>query len=259
MPETFENQNLSLKQRKYFEKIFEILQIPVRTKKIPANLVVPLFKKSSLEISLWKQIWKLSCQNPNTLTTDEFLTCLKFITLAQNKIPLNHKNLEKTPNLNLPIFNDLNIVVSNFENLQDNSQIKKISAEEEYKILKQNIEKYKNLILKEQKNIEVQILSHNNAKKFFSSFNLHSSILSEIWKLCDLKYKGKLSPGELIISIHLIEIYKLQRTLPKKLHKNYLEFIKEFDLNLARNEKKEIIGRKISKDLSNELNFHYHH
>lgn len=260
MSETFENQNLSLKQRKYFEKIFEILHIPIQIKKIPANLVVPLFKKSSLKIPLWKEIWKLSCQNSNFLNPNEFITCLKFITLAQNNIPLTNNNLEKTKILSLPVFNDLNIIVSNYEHLKEISQKKKLTISEEISLLNKNLQKYKNIIKNKQKSLKVLPLSHNNAKEFFNSYNLHSSILSEIWKLCDFKHKGKLTPGELVVYLHLIEIFNSQKNLPKILEKDYLDFISCFDSDLRKeNERVFESDRKIerkrkgSRDVENDF------
>lgn len=76
---------LPMKNKAYFQQIFETLQISKSQVKVASNVVVPLFKASQLPFNTWKDIWKLACSDSEQIYLLELIQCLKFIQLAQNQ------------------------------------------------------------------------------------------------------------------------------------------------------------------------------
>ncbi len=224
MSDVFNERNLSFKQKQYFKKILSLLGIDSRQDKINAKNVVPLFKNSGLQVDVWKKIWQLSCSAPNYLSLAEFITCLQYITLAQNEKPLQPALVKKTGHLPLPKFSNLNVIVSNYEYLED-SEAQSIDWDE---IFLKNKRKYEGYCAKFQKHLSFKNLYTSHASEFYHKFNLPPEIIRNLIMLCDRDNKGFLNPGELIVSLHLIDIYKHNKKLPNSLDNFQNIFIKKY-------------------------------
>lgn len=65
--------NIPYKNKKYFTSILELLKVNPSQNKISAEVVVPLFKVSKLEFTIWKEIWRLACTDSESITIIEFI------------------------------------------------------------------------------------------------------------------------------------------------------------------------------------------
>ena len=220
------NTTPSKKQLRYYEEVYQLFKLPPGQVEIPMDKLIRLFESSGLAKAQLKNIWQMAFSD-SVLNRKNFYTALEYLTLAQNGKELNQENIELVrTELPLPRFNIKNINYDAFQNYTEKSEIK--NEVNSYEILLSNVSKYEELAKKNMESDVVKKLSSSNAKSFFSSFDLHHSILAEIWNLCDTGTKGQLDEGEVILSLHFIFMYLKHIPLPLELDSHFRSFAREY-------------------------------
>lgn len=213
-------QLLTPRQTAYFQKVFSTLNLPPTEQNIPMDRLIKLLECSSLAKPQLKDIWQLSFKD-NKLNRKTFNIALLYITLAQNNKELIPKNLAFTNNLPLPRFSIPGLEYT--ENTQEENP-----PVDSFKVLKDNESKYEEYVVKNIGSEEAKKLVSSNAKGFFSSFDLHHSVLAEIWTLCDTGSKGYLDEGEVLLALHFVFMYLKHIPIPSDLQPEFSNFAKEY-------------------------------
>ena len=238
---------LTDKQKKYFDALYQTLDVSDSEAKIPLPKIVTLLESSGLDKVQLKKIWQLSFRE-NKLNKGELFTALEYVTLAQNDKELVPKNLILArTELSLPRFDIKGIDVDDYEK-QKVAEKTELSPMESLKVLKENIDRYEEYAKRHMESDAVKKLNSANARKFYADFDLHHSILAEIWNLCDISGKGYLDEGEVILSLHFIEMYLKHIQPPFSLNPVFVQFAAEY-LNLVENKKS---AKRDYKGINNE-------
>ena len=234
---------LTDKQKRYFDALYKTLDVSDDDSKIPLQKIVGLLEASGLDKTQLKKIWQLSFRE-NKLNKEELFTALEYVTLAQNNKELTIKNLTLVrTELPLPRFKINDINIEDYENEIANEK-SELTPAESLNLLKKNVTMYEAYAKKQMQSEFVKKLNSSNARKFYASFDLHHSILADIWNLCDINGKGYLDEGEVVLTLHFIDLYLKHIPPPFSLNTLFIQFTKDYlkDLEQRKSTKKDYKG-----------------
>ena len=245
IPQKYTNKKVYIElneaEKKYFTKIFDLLDYEKTGKIISKKSAIHFIRDSGLKDNVIKEILILaSLKDQNYIYKNEFFIILRLIALAQNNIPFNINSLQRnTPIPPLPIF-----IFLQKTNLLLKENIFQITGE---------IEKSYYNIFKEKKDTRMDYISKLRTILFWNEINPNNISINEnvMKSLEPLKHTNYLNVKEFIVGCYLLYLSKIFK-MPIKLPKTILKYLGR-NINIINNNNNKIeipIGLKKNSRIS---------
>ncbi|KAM3141010.1 hypothetical protein pb186bvf_006811 [Paramecium bursaria] len=170
---------------------------------------IPFLKRSGLQSTVLKEIWVLSTPpNTNVIQKEEFFKALRYISLAQNGLPLDSQNL-----VGVARIDGIAPPPVSQPTAQLQTQEIRIPSNNVYELPQDQYQKYE-IYFQKQPLTPQGYVTAAEAKSLFQKSQLPQQSLVEIWKLTDTGHKGYLFKNEFIVAMHLISLARKGIAVP---------------------------------------------